>query len=342
MNPSLTRTNVWKVAVRNYWWGSSLIGVYFAGSFWLWGASRAAMLSSGLFLLITLVGLAVQYHINWKERLPRVVLIVGHLLIGQGILVWQKAHLPLTDYTASGNPAIRDLLIYLTSVIAVGAMGMFGGVWGALVGLSMHYLFIFNVHEEYSLKWIFPGIMAIAGCIVSTAFWRLDQAYEQLEDLANQDHLTGLLNRHRLVIEYERLQTLAREMGQPLLLVAWDLDGLKQINDQQGHAAGDAHIRNFASALQASVRKSSDSRYGDAAFRVGGDEFISMHLQAHDGEKLLERIHQSCPFVSAGWVQCHALTLDQALTRADKALYASKERRRQDLSRAANSAGSGC
>jgi len=341
MNPSLTRTNVWTVAVRNYWWGSSLIGLYFAGAFWLWGASKGALFSSGLFLLISLVGLAVQYRVNWKQRWPRVVLIVGHLLIGQVVLVWQKAHLPLTDYTASGNPAMRDLLIYLTSQIAVGAMGIFGGVWGALVGLSMHYAFIFNVHEEYSLKWIFPGIMAIAGCIVSMAFWRLDQAYEKLEALANQDHLTGLLNRHRLVIEYERLQALAKEMGQPLLLMAWDLDGLKQINDQQGHAAGDDHIRNFASALQANVRKSSDSRYGDAAFRVGGDEFISMHLQAHDGVKLLERVHESCPSVSAGWVQCHALTLDQALTRADKALYASKDCRKQTLSLAASSAGSG-
>jgi diguanylate cyclase (GGDEF)-like protein len=341
MNPSLTRTNVWTVAVRNYWWGSSLVGLYFAGAFWLWGASRSALLSSGLFLLISLIGLAIQYRVNWKQRWPRVVLIVGHLLVGKAILVWQKAHLPLTDYTASGNPAIRDLLIYLTSAIAVGAMGIFGGVWGALVGLSMHYAFIFNVHEEYSLKWIFPGIVAIAGCIVSMAFWRLDQAYERLEALANQDHLTGLLNRHRLVIEYERLQALAEEMGQPLLLMAWDLDGLKQINDQQGHAAGDDHIRNFASALQANVRKSSDSRYGDAAFRVGGDEFISMHLQAHDGEKLLERVHQSCLFVSAGWVQCHGLTLDQALTRADKALYASKESRKQNLSLAASSAGSG-
>ncbi len=342
MDPSLTRTNVWTLAVRNYWWGASLIGVYFFGAFWVWGASRGAMLSSGLFLATSLMGLVAQYHMHWKERLPRVIFIVAHLMLGQAILVWQKAHLPLTDYTMSGNPAVRDLLIYLTSAIAVGAMGMFGGVWGALIGLSIHYVFIFNIHDEYSLKWIFPGIMAIAGCIVSTAFWRLDQAYEQLEALANRDHLTGLLNRHRLDIEYERLQIISEETGQPLLLVAWDLDGLKQINDQQGHAAGDAHIRNFASTLQANVRKSSDARYGDAAFRVGGDEFISMHLRAHDGEHLLERVHQSCPLVSAGWVLCHALTLDQAITQADKALYDSKERRKLGLSRAANSAGTVC
>jgi diguanylate cyclase (GGDEF)-like protein len=329
MNPSLTRTDVWTVAVRNYWWGSTLIGVYFTVAFWVWGGSRQSIVSAGLFLLVAIVGLAVQYRIHLHRRWPRIVLIVGHLLLGQLILVWQKSHLPATDYSSSGNPAIRDLIIYLVSALIVGAMSMFGGAWGALLGLSVHYAFIFDVHEEFTLKWIFPGFVALAGGIVSTAFWRLDQAYEQLEILANCDNLTGLLNRHRLDIEFERLQKLARETGQPLLLVAWDLDGLKQINDQQGHAAGDAHIRNFASALQASVRKPSDARFGDAAFRVGGDEFISMHLDAHDGEKLLERVHQSSPSVSAGWVECNTLTLDQALSQADKALYVNKERRKQ-------------
>lgn len=219
----------------------------------------------------------------------------------------------------------------------MGTMSTLGGVWGALAGLPMHYAFIFDIHEEFSLKWIFPAFMVLGGAIVSSAFWRLDQAYDQLEDLANRDHLTGLLNRHRLVPEFERLQKTARETGRPLLLVAWDLDGLKEMNDQQGHAAGDAHIRNFAVALQASVRQPSDSRLGDAAFRVGGDEFISMHLDARDGEKVMDRVHQSHPFVSAGWVRCNDLSLDQAMTQADQALYDSKERRKKkDASRVAN------
>jgi diguanylate cyclase (GGDEF)-like protein len=132
-----------------------------------------------------------------------------------------------------------------------------------------------------------------------------------------------------MTFEFERLQALARQTGQPLLLVAWDLDGLKQVNDQQGHAVGDAYIRNFADALQASVRKHSDDRFGDAAFRVGGDEFISMHLDASDGEKVMARIHQSCPMVSAGWILCEGLSLDQALTQADQALYDNKNQRKR-------------
>jgi diguanylate cyclase (GGDEF)-like protein len=256
-------------------------------------------------------------------------MIVGHLLLGQAILVWQRAYLPLADYTRSDNPATRDIIIYLVSSLIVGALCMFGGVLGALAGLAMHYAFIFDVHEEFSVKWIFPVFMVLTGGIVSTAFRRLDQAYGQLEVLANNDNLTGLLNRHRLDSEFERLQALATTRGQSLLLVAWDMDDLKQVNDQRGHAEGDTHIRAFASALQAHVRKASDARYGDAAFRVGGDEFISMHLDAPDGEQLLERVHQSYASVSAGWVECKALTLDQALTQADRELYASKDRRKR-------------
>ena len=131
-----------------------------------------------------------------------------------------------------------------------------------------------------------------------------------------------------LASEFERLQSIARQTGQPLLLIAWDLDGLKQVNDQQGHLAGDAYIRNFASALQRSIRNPTDVRPGDAAFRVGGDEFISIHLDARDGEKIAERVQRSGSWVSAGWVPCEKITLDQALTQADQALYHSKDRRK--------------
>jgi len=332
MHTTLTRR---RAVAQKYWWSATAIGVYFCGGFWLWHSSRAALLSSGLFLAVAIIGLVAHYQVHWTRRWPQVAAIVGHLLLGQAILAWQKVHLPLSDYTATGNPEARDFLIYLTSTLLMGTLSMFGGFWGALAGLPMHYAFIFDVHEEFSLKWIFPAFMVLAGAIVSTSFWKLDRAYEQLADLANCDQLTGLLNRHRLIPEFERLQALTVATGQPLLLVAWDLDGLKDINDHQGHAAGDAHIRNFAGALQANVRKPSDSRYGDAAFRVGGDEFISMHLDARDGEKVMERVHTSHPFVSAGWVLCNGLTLDQALTQADKALYANKQSRKKKLAHTA-------
>ncbi len=324
--------DVFSVAFRNYWWTSTIGGLYFVVGFILWGGTPGAVYSSGVFVAAGAFGLALHYTRTWKGRRQGLAVVLAHLLIGHFVLVWQQANLPLSDYTATDDPTARTFLIYLVSALTVGTMSMFGGVWGALLGLAVHYTFIFDAREEFSFKWVFPVLIAAAGMIVSSAFWRLDEAYRQLEDLAGHDPLTGLLNRHRLPGEFERLQSAARERRSALFLMAWDLDDLKRVNDTRGHAAGDALIRDFARALGAHVRHGRDDRSRDSAFRVGGDEFLSLHLGVHAGDPLVERVHRAFAGVSAGGVRCEHLTLDQALTQADAALYAAKKRRKQDLS----------
>ena len=327
--PSTKRhESVSTLAVRNYWWASMVGGLYFVGGFVAWGGTRASIVSSALFLTGGIAGLMFHYRMPWRSRARRVAMVVGHLFTGQMILIWQNAHLPLSDYTTSGNPDIRAILIYLVSSLIIGGMSMFGGVWGALLGLATHYAFIFDLHEEFSFKWAFPVLIALAGNIVSSAAWRLDEAYLEMERLANHDNLTGLFNRRRLSTEFERLQAVARRSGSALLLVAWDLDDLKKVNDTQGHAAGDEYICDFARALRSHVRTASDTCAGDAAFRIGGDEFISLHIDGPDGDTLQLRAHSVFASVSAGWVRCDALTFDQALTQADAALYQNKAHRK--------------
>lgn len=326
--PSATRSSAFNTVARNFWWTASVGGMYFVGGYLAWGGTRGAVVSSAVFVLASTVGLILHYRVPTLGRNQRMALILGALLVGEAVLVWQKAYLPLSDYTATGNPVVREILIYLVSALIIGAMSMIGGVWGIVLGLSSHYAFIHNGQEEFNFKWVFPILTAVAGYIVSTAFTRLDQAYAELEHMANHDHLTGLFNRHRLTGEFERLQRLARETGKSLLLVAWDLDDLKRVNDGEGHAAGDSYIRNFAAALERHVRRPSDARAGDAAFRVGGDEFISLHLDVPEGESLISRVHATFESVSAGWVRAESLSLDQALTKADRALYDSKGRRK--------------
>ncbi len=85
---------------------------------------------------------------------------------------------------------------------------------------------------------------------------------------ARIDPLTGVMNRgYFSAILDDRLES-ARRTNKPLQIVVFDLDGLKKINDQFGHQAGDCFIKTFTQLLQKTIRKS------DALGRIGGDEFV--------------------------------------------------------------------
>jgi diguanylate cyclase (GGDEF)-like protein len=146
------------------------------------------------------------------------------------------------------------------------------------------------------------------------------------------DPLTGLFDRR----SFDRLldMSVARSLRYhwPFTLVVIDLDGLKEINDTQGHAAGDA-------ALQAlSERFRRVLRFGDNAARIGGDEFavILPNTDPDDVPMLLERIGSSqlgdrpCPAFSYGVAQCPAEADDTTslFKLADSRLYEAKKARR--------------
>ncbi|WNO06143.1 sensor domain-containing diguanylate cyclase [Rhodoferax mekongensis] len=89
---------------------------------------------------------------------------------------------------------------------------------------------------------------------------------EALEWKANHDALTGLANRAALIRQLER-HIVDRGMQRPSALLLMDLDRFKPVNDQHGHAAGDAVLKGVALALVSCVRG------GDLVARLGGDEF---------------------------------------------------------------------
>lgn len=103
---------------------------------------------------------------------------------------------------------------------------------------------------------------------------RLKARLEEAESLADRDPLTPLLNRRAFVRELGRARTFAQRHGFPLSLVYFDLDGFKGLNDQLGHAAGDAALQAVAGRLIARVRES------DIVGRMGGDEFAVVLMPA--------------------------------------------------------------
>ncbi|MGO9560903.1 MAG: diguanylate cyclase domain-containing protein [Acidimicrobiales bacterium] len=106
-------------------------------------------------------------------------------------------------------------------------------------------------------------------------------AHQKLLALATTDSLTGLPNR----LAFERLID-NRPGRYPFAMLAMDLDGLKQVNDSRGHAAGDALLVHVASTINASLRR------GDVLARLGGDEFAVLVFDAREleGSRAAERI----------------------------------------------------
>lgn len=148
---------------------------------------------------------------------------------------------------------------------------------------------------------------------------------------ASHDPLTGLLNRRSYEAALGEAISRSRRYGWPFALILLDLDNFKAVNDEFGHAAGDAALRVLGSEIRAVLRR------GDVAARLGGDEFalIALNVEAPDVlEPLTERLRvalaRAVPEAdlqfSAG-VACFprdALDVDALAALADKRMYASK------------------
>jgi len=107
-----------------------------------------------------------------------------------------------------------------------------------------------------------------------------------IHQLAYYDALTGLANRGMLNAQAARMLHEARRNTAPLAVVFIDLDHFKQINDTQGHLAGDALLRAVAERLQDGARAS------DMAARLGGDEFVLLltHCDTRQAAVTAERL----------------------------------------------------
>lgn len=159
-------------------------------------------------------------------------------------------------------------------------------------------------------------------------------ALAEAEALADRDSLTPVLNRRAFMREVARMTAFVERYGRPAAVLYLDLDGFKAVNDNFGHAAGDAVLRHVGLMLREHVREF------DVVGRIGGDEFAVILAQVSAEEaaakaQALRALLAATPCVHEGQehmvrasIGVHPLAAledaEAALSRADEAMFAAK------------------
>jgi diguanylate cyclase (GGDEF)-like protein len=123
----------------------------------------------------------------------------------------------------------------------------------------------------------------IAGIVI-----KRQQEEDQLWKLAHYDTLTGLPNRSFFTTHLEYTIRIAKGTQSQFALLFLDIDKFKDINDTQGHEAGDQVLKYIAERIQSCLRK------GDTFARLGGDEFTILIENINDSEQIKNVCQKIC------------------------------------------------
>lgn len=172
----------------------------------------------------------------------------------------------------------------------------------------------------------------------------LQGSVSTLREAAVRDELTGVHNRRFLMEVLQRQRAVVARGAQPFALCYCDLDRFKDINDQYGHAVGDAALRQFAQLAQTVIRQE------DYVARSGGEEFVlvlqetSADAAEHVAQRLAAKTRQIwIPGTPRDYVLSVSIgiaeympseSVDGVMQRADQALYQAKAAGRDRVVRA--------
>jgi diguanylate cyclase (GGDEF)-like protein len=309
-----------------------------------------AALFTGLFLLRYL---QMPIRAPWAAVVQRGCMVVYVVVMLCSLIPW--------GIGVRGGWALLGNVAVLVSTVAC----LWAGVKGAIAGDRPSKLFLWSwlpllfciawrvvevnsgLPANDALRFAFPASYVLAGILLFVGLGDRMLQYKRERDaadmLARRDPLTEVYNRRALD---ERLQAAALEAGQqsqPLALLFADLDHFKRINDEHGHDVGDECLREVARRIRGTLR------FGDVLGRYGGEEFVIglPRTHAEEASALGERIRDA---ISSQPILCgvveHRLTVsigvavlhnglagfDEAIKRADRALYVSKRGGRDRVS----------
>lgn len=177
------------------------------------------------------------------------------------------------------------------------------------------------------------ALTGMRGADVSRAIDRLRALVDQCARLAGQvtaDELTGALRRGAGMAALQReIDRTRRFLGKGLVAIFIDVDGLKEVNDRDGHAAGDERLRATVAAMRERLRSY------DLIIRYGGDEFICVLTDsgALEAERTAATLSDHVRTSTGGTISVGIAELavgdsvDALVERADAALYAGRRAR---------------
>jgi diguanylate cyclase (GGDEF)-like protein len=286
---------------------------------------------------------AVAFPLSAEE--PRMlVAFVGVLgLLAAGAIWLLGARIPLLGFEllAAGGSLTTSFLIAHAATPGGMMVAAFAYPWIAI------YAAHFFPHRGVIVQGLLISVGFGAGLLIDglpnvVVYWMivivtiwsicllLGSLSEGMRREAGTDHLTGLLNRNGFLTAALRERALADRTGNPLTLALLDLDGFKQINDRDGHAAGDRLLAALGRAWRARMRP------GDILARHGGDEFVLLlpATTPTGAEAMLERLRGAGDEVgwSVGvseWLSGESI--DAPMARADRYLYGAKSAQRGEL-----------
>jgi len=228
------------------WWLGNSIGFLLAGGFGLVIVARRSIRFSGRALVELMVACGMVVAITAGGMLQVVDItspLVLYLLIPVFILVAQRG----------------DQVPVMTLGVVAMCVMLLSAAWLPEESLAQTDLGI--LYLDVGLLWV----VVFTGMMISSARHEM-RAREQVSWLAQHDPLTRLMNRHAFM---DRLEDILRRAspGADCVLLFLDLDRFKELNDSEGHRAGDQVLREVGVLLVQEVRAE------DTVARLGGDEF---------------------------------------------------------------------
>ncbi len=269
-------------------------------------------------------GQQVHLHVNGD------LLQVGQTVAWEDTLcqrmVAGAAHV-VADTLADAEYADLELAHTFRGYAGVSIQGDDGSAFGVLCGVTTEPLGS-DVDFDEELLTLMAGLLSdvLDGARLSDF---AHAAERSAIVLAQTDHLTGLVNRRGWDLAITQALQSLESYGDHMSVVIMDLDGLKQVNDGEGHVAGDALLQEVARVLSGLVRRD------DVVARIGGDEFGVLLRNCAQGEAEHRAADIASGLLAADVAAStgHATASTAAefgtmIAEADKAMYQAKSARR--------------